>query len=920
MITLKEIFYTRLLNRSFKKLLKEGVVPTYQKTVDRLRGILGRDKEGAALDPVLVKDGSVFPVDGFNKNLEDIEFDLENLFDGSMYLAEHELQHALRVHEEVRYLGAQASRLAEEAERELLIAGSNFLDGTVIRFNTLEHIDTQATNAIINLEDGYAVLSTRGGTRRVVPREIPRGPTEVETKDQDGTVLPGSQFRSVFSDGLGHWQIHTLGDYVRLRLNLKHLYRFNRFRIDSPDNGMEIDLRLSRDGLNFVRPKDRQMVRNQHANFFFEELQSKFIELELRKPLQNEVDGNVFTLLGIAMYTSGHTTSNDVVTKTLKPENRNIVRLVSIDTDAEVPQDTGINIYVAPVNTSGVEGEWRKLTSRIIDMTKVSTSRRDFSVNETELFSSSPVLGSPAARGLNIHASYRSSLGVNDVWGIDVSNIFPAGVPSNVDEKSLKLYRVNNWKVDTQSVNESVEVMNRLAMEREEKRKLYVQVNDESHSIDTATQDLELNREVIEGQHVVLTDSEDAQIVRAFGVIDPAVNNDAVLQGILLILGEGQSKQVTFNATLPAFARFFDRLYVDGVGEVDIVNVDLARNRIFLDTSIDYSNAVKDSSFPIGLTEVRLQSRNLMPLIQTAIGRTVQFSDDLLPGERVTITYNSPLRRIQEDVISGSLSVVSSLDTSVSGILGLDYRIRQNEIELLPTTRFPAQPNSNVHPISVRFNYTRAVAGATTYTVWCHVPDGANRVVNIAQPIRTFNTEEVKWMNPRGRTVDLDGLENLTFDRGWHRFTVVGSRAITEGGDINQASALWQLLNLESAGGSFLFRKEDGYFDEITGFRDPMLIASRFYLEHQAVQNETDKFAWEDGSIMSLLRMDQPNDTVRLIPGVIEVQDATDYRLEYMYHEADGVHGVKVRAELIREPGSVSSLTPVLRALTIRYT
>lgn len=914
MTTLREALYARHLNRAFRRLVVKGIRPTYQKAISTLRGILGRDKEGATLDPVKIEDQETFPIDGFNENLRDIEFDFEGLFESCTFLAQKHLETSIVIHESTQDITRQAAKIAERAERELLVFGSNFLDAVVIRFVDLEFIDQANTTAELNLDDGYATLSSIGGADRVVPDTIPDGPTQVESLNDDAAILAGSDFGAIFTDTLAAWQIKTAGDFLRFRFDLRKLLTFNRFRLESPDNGSQVDIRLSRDGLNFIRPTAVQEIRGGRVNMFFETQEARYIEIELRKPVPENAEGNVFTIQSVSMYTNGYKNSDTITTVELTPENQSLVKLLAVEIDAETPEGTSVDLEVAAISASGVQEPWRPVVAKILDFTKTSSARTSFRAEPLRLFSSSPALGSVTVRGFTAATTYESGLGMNDVYGVEATVVFPSGIPSNIDERSLRLFRVDNWKVDTQAVNESVSIVNKMPVAAGDKRKLYISIIDESHDIEADTTTLDLKREVITGSNITLVEDEDSKIVRAYGTLDPALNSAAEFTATITVVGDGSDKEVLASGTLPAFAPYFDRLFVPGIGDVDILEVDTVANTIKLDSRPDYTDVLGST------VEARFQSRSLTDLVSAVTGKTVTFSQNLLLGERVLISYNSPMLRTQEDVIKSSVVVRSSVDPARIGIIGIDYRIRDNEVELLPTTRLPNQGNSNIHPITVEFSYNRLQAGPTSYTTWCHVRDGANRLVNIAQPIRLFSDETVTWMDPRGRVMDLEGIEELNLSAGWHRFSIVGRRSITEHGDIDQASALWQLISLESAGGSFIFRTENGYFDAVSGFREPLIPAGRFFMERQALQVDKERFAYDSGAIMTNFRLDAPPDAVRLEPGNATVLTAADYRLEYTYHDAGGVRGVKARLVLSKDPGGPPSVTPIVKGLNLRFT
>ena len=915
MPTLREINYARLLNRGFRSLAKRGIRPNFQKVVETLRSLLNRDKQGAILDPVPMKHRQSFPVQGFNKNLDQARFDFEGLYEGSLFLASQELERSVIVHENVQEIRRQLAKASESIERELLVLGSNFLDARVIRFADSQFIDLTETTAAVNLEDSIVTLATRGGVSRVIPPQLPSFPSELETLNDDAVVLPGSDFASIFTDTLKGWQVKTAGEFMRVRFDLGKRLRFGRVQIAIPDEGAVVELRTSHDSINYIKPTDPQVVANGRVNFTFETQEAQYVELYIQKPVAENQEGNVFTIHTLGMYTGGYESESHLVTTEIQPENGDLIKAVRIDVEAEVPAGTSVDVEVAAVDGAGSQLPWRLVKSKVVDFTQSNLGRVNFRATPILLYSSSPALGTPTARGLSAHGDYESALGMNDVWAVEDSVVFPGGVPANIDEHTLKLFRIDNWACDSRVLNESVQLVNKMLLGPSETQPLYIPIVDEFYDIAADTTTLHLKREVADNANMPVKGNEHAQVIRVSGTLDVAKNSAAEFSATATVVTDDEgNKTVTISGTLPSFAEHYDRIFVPGVGEVDIMEVDAANNLITVDPRPDYS-PVLGGSF-----NARFQSRDLLPFLQNVNGRDLTFTQDLLQGERVIITYNSPMLRTQEDAIKSSIKVVSSIDSSRVAKLGVDYRIRDNVIELLNTTQLPNQPTANLYPIEVQFSYNRAVAGFTTYTAWCRVPEGANRVVEIAQPIRLFSDEKVTWMDPRGRVSDLEGLETITLESGWHRFSVVGTKAITEHGAIDQASALWQLLNLESAGGSYLFRSQNGYFDLVTGYRDPLVPVGAFYLQRQAYPGDSERFAYANGDLLSCMRLDNPLDAVRLEPGNTLAVSAADYRLEYRYSNVSGIRGLKIRLVMRRDPGADSSLTPVIRALKVRFT
>lgn len=909
MSKLRDSRFARLMNTAAIRLAKLGILFDYKKQIATLRRLVGRDKGGATLDPVHIKGGHAFPLDGFNKNMNEVAFDLNLLFDEATYLTTRTVESSVAIEEQVREFNNKLRALNTDIERDLIIAGSNFQDAIIMDFKDLAYIDSSST-VNINTETGTVTLPKRSGSRRVAPRNRVGSPDDIRTMNDDAAVLPGSNFWRLFSDSLGGWQVATSSSWLELQWDLGELMSVSRVCINSPDEGAIVELRLSHDGVNFIRPVDARPVSGGKAEFIFPRQEVRHAELRVDKAVPVGSETHVFTLDTIALFDYGYQSSATLLTQSIEAPDGESIKGVGISFDADVPPDSSLI-----VEASGDGGDFREVKDNFLDFTKASLGRTSFDADSSTslLYSYSTLLG---ARGFSTGPVLNTGVAMNDVWGVQESDIFPF-VPSNIDRNSLKMFREGSWGCRTAKEDRTRRNTNKMSLVAGEQRGLYRTVEDEEYVKSGAGTSIELTRSVVTGSNVTITGSSDSQIIRATGTVDHFVTTDAQFSGDLLVENVGSSKTVTIqhSSTLPAYAPYFDRINIVGVGEVEILSVDTTTNQISVDPKIDLA--------PLGgaLTSVtfRFQTRDLAPLITSASGKTVSFSQDILDGEKVIITYSSPLIRSIEQVVNSSVNLESSIDGS-DGVPGRDYIVRGNSIELLQTNTLPVNRTVNSAPLTIEFDYVESATGDTNYWIFARVPSGNNRRLDIASPIQTLDSERVVWTDPFGRSVDMDGLNSMTLAPGVHKFSVIGRQAISDGGVIDVTSALYQLLNIRSSGGGFLFDRNNGYFDLLTNKLEPLSLVSRFFLERQARSDDSEHFAYEDNAIMTVIRLDQPSDTVRLEPGNASVLTGAKYRVEYKYYATQGVDNMKIRATLNRDPGATPDLTPVIRKIRIQFT
>lgn len=907
----------RNLNRAFRKLAKIGKHPSFAAVLNQLRGLLGRDKTGSVIEPAKFVNGESFPLTDFNKNLEDIKHELDLLFDEATYRSSRVLESNIILEEQVAELKRQILKIREANERELLIASSNFLDALVIRFADREYVSDDTT-ANVDTTAGIVTLPQRAGARRVVPSKPPTSPLELETQDDDAQVLPGSSFKSLFSDVLVGWQVRTTGNYLRVRTNLRETLTGSRIRIEAPDEGMLVELRLSPDGQNFIRPADAKRIRGGGVEFFFEERDFQYVELMLTSTQPPATDGTVFTLDKLVFYNEGYQTDASLVTEDIVRDDGGDIKLARIEVEHELAPNTWVDVEV----TDAV-GNYRRVENQIVNFTASNRESVVYRANTTDVLlqSYSSVIG---PRGFTAGGSPVEGLGINDVWGVDDTTFFGLkSIPSNIDSRGLRLFRSNNWGVDKRDRVDTVATVNSMLLDPGEKRNLYVAVVDESLQNGNSTSTtIDTSRQIMTGQNVVLTGTDDAQIIRVTGTLDfssmtypgspgdrPEFQAEVVIEGTDDRIIRLQDDPAASDP-VPAFIEDYDVVLIEDVGEVRIVGVD-AQGRTLLDPTTEID---------AGVHNCKLQTRDLTNQVTNIAGNTITFGVNLREYEKVLVTYLSPIDGVTEQVVGPSVKVFSTRD-GTEGVPGRDFRIRDGQIELLNTNGLPTTSGATPEvPVRIEFEYVRNTTSEVSYYTYARVPDGPNKIVKIGTPISLDHTERVVWTDPAGRAVDMTGLTTMVLAPGLHRFSVVGNRAIDDGGKIDTTTALYKLISLSAEDGGYIFDFNSGYITDMTGFPEPLTPATRFYLERAARKDNHENFAWEDSLILTNFNMADPDDAVTIEPGNDTVVDRADYRLSYRYYESNGLDRFKIRVNLHREPGDITSRTPTIHGIKVLFT
>lgn len=913
MSNLRNSRFARLLNKAFVKLAKVGIVPSYQRVLDALKGILRREKSGALLEPASIKDGQQFPLAEFNKNLDEVKFDLDLLYDEGLFLGSTIVENDVIREERVGELRHQLRKTRESLEKELLLSGSNFLDAIVIRFIDRDKINLEGTTASVDINSGNVTLPTRAGSKRVVPASRIAGPSEVETEGMDGRVLPGSVFNNIFSDNLNSWHIKTSGRFLRVRWDLGSTINFSRVEIGMPNDGATVELRLSSDGINFIKATPPKTIVGGHVSFLFESKDTRYVELYIE---QDGVGERVLTIDSFAMYSEGYQSEATLLTNVLEPVDGGLIKVAAIDLDADIPDGTEVSIEASTDGT-----EWIPVKNKTLDFTKSIEARKDFIVTTPKLYSYSTVLG---LRGFTAGAVPNTSISINDVWGVlQNPDVFGGAPPSNIDSKSLLLFRTDNWGFRSNRKTETVSHINAMEFDLGERRALYRQIIGESHkNTGSATAVLTLERDVITGNNLAQTGIKDAQVISITGTLGIPVEKTVNI----VVADTGAERTIRVDSTSGAWTALinqFDTISIyssgttsRGITDAKIQSIDSGLVSIYLDPATDLS------IFNGTLTNLtaRIQTRDLTDNISSIAGNVITLDNDIQAEETVVISYCTPLLLGHEDVIESSVVVRSALDSSLIATPETDYRIRDNQIEILNTSSF----GSTTIPVTIQFQYTITETQLANYWVYANVPNGPSRSIRLQTPLNITTDERVIWTDPSGRSIDLNGVSNLNLAPGVHTFNVFSRLAVRESTassiEVDVDSAMYKVLNLKSVDGGFLFIAGNQFFESLTGFPEPLTPTGRFFLERQANSNDKEHFALADSGLLTVLKLDNPGDTLRLKPNSTSISTGSSYRLQYRYANSSGVSGVYLRLLLKRDPGASNDRTPVVKGLIIRFT
>jgi hypothetical protein len=891
-----------------------------------------------------------FDVEGYNESLSETVVDIEILYKHFVELGSNILEDLQRNETEYKKALSQIRTIDDSLENILLVSQktNNFFGGIFDFFRDASKVDQGNTTAYIDMEEGGVRLPNGRSSNvkynmkhlsksdNINVRVLNRVPSSVFKSAN----VAGSKFSHMFDDLLTSWQHRIVSDtpgpmVVEMVINLTVTGENIPVTLVevTPSTVGEVGVQVqhSSDGTNyrtFTGSERAKIMEFDKVSFSTEKYDMKYIKITMSKgeadSKVSDADGKdayeyMFGLSNVSIMRYGYKDSAVLLSKPLSPDSDLVgdnINTVSISVDEEAPSGTSINYFVAASNDPDkffqIEPIERtgSLAPKIVDFGSKQHSERKENVINVD---SSPTL-------------------LDNKNGIDFFNIYTAGHSPIFN--SGKLWRgINGFSIDKNQRVQRQTVKNNYIEFTGDDRKipLYITRFDEvsSHPASNGTDNTALTMDnfIVESSNIkpesnaAPLEQPDWSILRvnrfksgsgftgADGTITVAPGN------------AGQVKTLAASSLTTNSQGFIHVSYVVGSknisGYFKISQIVSSGNVILEDP-----RGLLLASTGANVT-YESQSEDITAKVESIDGRIVfiDSSQEIGAQDKVVVTYRHTLQSNQS-LVSSSVKVVDSTDSSVVYTLGTDYQIdkqggtisrnKDGNIAI-------AQDQSSIN-VRVDFEYNESIDSNYTYSTYVQVTN--ENPARIRHGGISISDDESVFIDTFKGLIEISSETDLPeLESGYHKIIVRSKSIFDSSGNLDPTSALYKVMSMVDEDGDLVFQVGK-YFSKMTSYVAPMAETSLFNLQRSVRIENRDFFAIDRSSDSVIINFNPTvsEDLIHIKAAVIPViNDKEEFEFEYDYNiDTDKIESLIFKAALGRYSDSSGDLTPRLLGYHIK--
>lgn len=925
------------LDRVLERALKDGYLPTSRYVNRSLNQFQTRVNGGPIFRPVRAERLGQFPVKSWNRELEEVEFDLNVLY-------KELVSQAITLMRRVNW--AETSYRAQRGQLERIITILEDLRFTSENSDTafigisdtlsdMSKIDLDSsTKGVQDLqEEALVVPPTSLGTKRLKMEHMLRRPLQnievespVRTKIYRHGTAPDSPFKHLFQDLTLIWRhdVYTSVDEpVTIRATFevdptRALLPISRVSVLPHSEGlMKLTVQYSSDGITFQNlPGGADLPLKSakvHTNIDFPTTSISHIRVKLTKETADETtDGGnrySFGLRSIALYRTTRAGIATYQTLALTPEQDRIEQ-VALETQEQLPADTSIDWFIAADT-----GEFQPIAP----------------LNREVAY---------APRVINFGASHRSALEFTATTGnvvdtVNAVDIYQIGGPATGDNLfgTAKLWRGRNaWTRDGQFEDQTRTVTDiYLDFRSNEEQGIYEY---ETESIDASGSNVRSiswinDAGVSQSQTIVVLSEAPYYKPQGYGhKLTPDFgqdyeNDQTPKYAIARVYAHRASYSITRE---PHTVN-----YVGAYGYLNNRNAsDITAEQLLLEgTPNEYYRDVDEGA------EIYFPYHDDIP---EALDGRVHIREDSLAGEELLYSYTVlkdvthlvtkiegnkiylkhavdcdrfeiVYRKLISNATSSGITVKNTRGTGPQTVvykLGVDYVY--NPVSKTITKLDGGAIGESAY---VDLNFRKDVLSLDTFRTWCFVDKSEPVRITFDKLGIDYDLGERFLLDIAGGQIDLtDAVETPPLVRGWYRFTVVSQSISTAGSAINLVLAMRD--NTSDTNPVFSGTE---YFSEIRAFRSPLRQVTKNQLYYGTRKDDHTRFAIdpETGYILTNFK---PGDTNEITTYVYDPSTETlvargeRFELYYSVPAYNTPRTLKLRGVLRRSASVDPGVTP----------
>jgi hypothetical protein len=890
--------YNRIYNKHLLKLLKDGVIPTFDEVVTSAGQELPNtaDQAGPIYKYKPQVANGVFDIGLYNRAVRAISDDLNTLFEE---LTEIDIVNVQRVlHAELFHNvhSYELSRLNRQLDALLFAlqgADDNFF-AAFDSFNDTTKLDSDlSTPAIISLDEGCLALpiSAKGTLKIDLNHLADLVTADVTLSDPTARVtgnIPGTIFGNIFKDSTFVWGIQVESEVdaplsISFAFTLKQEEFINRITlVGHGEKAQTAYVSLSVDAQNIksiLDYSDGVLLDNQSktVSLDFPDTLVEYVYVTLSKDAADStvtVDGKqkyqyIFGLKNVSIYTTGRSETATYTSKTFDfSEDLDAIGQIAISAEEKLPDNTKVDWSVGILDSDGEQiGNFLPITpqSRLDDFGIPKVVNLQDAIGNSKYF-------------VNSSGTYTNVFNFNS---IDFFSI--VSLTSEPIFGSAVLYRgQRSWLRDSKGNFNAVSTKDNFApFSRGPTQNLYT-IKQEVATIKTVANNA--NKRVVLVSHPPLyRDNSGYSLIPPQGV---NVDKDTSPSYAILsaTLGSGpvakQKAGVTFaggDENLGQPNIFYQKkgdvviqeVVVTAFGNYSVGQVlqEFVDGRDFIvDLSTDGSPTGKillTTGSPLAATPVFTPNTqyvikytinpDVTRYISSITNNQIFFeiaatNVNVMTNESIIVRY----RYVPKDIIKSSIKVKGSF-----GVAGEAVIFRQGFDYIFDTTTSTIQKLTTgqiTGDVYVDFKFNENTSQVHQFFVWAFVSDPAGIEIK-PQSVGLGSLDNQNTLNadtqageqfsaniPGIGLVELTNATQWPKMKGWVQF-IVKSIPPENLASTSQVALIDQIITLKDRQASYIFVQGGKYFTNLTAFREPMTQVSLPFLKTNVLKNDHRFFA-----------------------------------------------------------------------------
>lgn len=952
--------YDKVYNYFLLQLLKKGKVPSFEEVTslagDMLPDPTNPDTSIYKYKPQLPD--SVFDHKRYNKSIDEINFDLEVLFETLKDIRLKNINKLLYyeyIYSINKYYLNKINKNLDSLLFTLSAADENFF-ASFDTFSDLTGTDLDlSTKSIVDTHEGVLSLpiSLKGSYKLDLSHLYSVQSVNIEYNKDNFVLksdLPESSFGNIFKDNISPWGVlleskQNLPCTISFTFSLNKEEFINRITlIHFGEKKQKVKVSLSVDNVNKKTPveySDGVIIDDQSkiVSLDFTDILAEFVHIEITKDesdslaTQNneEIYEYMFGLKNLSLFITGREKEATFYSKEIDfSKELDSIGKVAITATESLPENTNINWEIAVANSS-TSSEFVPITPQ--NRTISTGLSKELIIQDITSLSKYFISNSI----IPIIETYQN------IQFYKIENIIAEPVFG-----TAKLYRgYKSWYRDqSDSITPITVKDNFISFSKNDIQYLYVTKTEVSKIEKTSS-----DKGVVVLLNIPLYDSSQSSLVpnKNINVDNDIAPNYAIYKAQLNLTTNNLSYSKTLTTT--------DGIYNIGISTVFYKNKkDIAvkglvgQNEVLYTDGVDYIVELDDNSYPTGkiktlplgalatnpsiIVTYKIDT-DLLRFITTIKGSQIEFNLNpaTLPTSQIIIKY----RYVPSNILKASVKAKAFYGTLGNEKIfnqGIDFVFDSEKGSIQRLSTGGIEPETDLY---VDFKYNETINDIDQFYVWAYIPGIQDVIIKTKTKAGVTNAFESVLApytaSGEGLFVNVPGvgLVDITTSiewppmKGWVQFIV---KSIPPESLLGKPiiPLIHQVITLKDVNNNYIFIQDGNYFSELTAIREPLIQVSYQYLKTNVLKSDDKYFALKQQAINSpfhdIVTNFKPNTNNKLYSfspigtsnttfnGVYKINEEWKIVYNSKNTSKNKYNKVKVKAILTRKETATDNVTP----------